>query len=187
MKTSAVQDWYTLHALACPKMPCHCYRFDQLESVYCMESAGTVTSKLGTRLYPGLLTSVFVACSTNISTVSDKHWGENTWVQGWLHCKVVPCNSLHHANTRTPSRDGMHTLSSCSSVWSASWGDILLCRCLHMRANRLCVAILICPSSSVFLAAMVWILIHSDSLEGGEMEKGKLGSDLPAVFVQTTT
>ena len=34
-----------------------------------------------------------------------------------------------------------------------------------MRANRLWVAILICPSISVFLAAVVWILIHSDSLK----------------------
>ena len=60
---------------------------------------------------------------------------------------------------------GCCTLSSCNKVWPVSWGDIFRCRCLHVRANRLWVAILICPSISVFLAAVVWILIHSDSLK----------------------
>ena len=33
--------------------------------------------------FPGLLTSAFVACSTRVSTASDKHWGEKAWEGGY--------------------------------------------------------------------------------------------------------
>ena len=78
-----------------------------------------------------------------------------------LKTVLKTCTDSFHSGTVM----GCCTLSNCNSVWPVSWGDIFRCRCLHVRANRLWVAILICPSISVFLAAVVWILIHSDSLK----------------------
>jgi len=45
--------------------------------------------------YPALHTLAFVACSTQVSTASDKCWGAKAWVQGYIPLCSVHCYELN--------------------------------------------------------------------------------------------